>query len=221
MTVFHFGDAEAPMLGVLHQAARRAPAGVVLCPPLGGELVQGHRVLRHVADAVAAAGWPVLRFDYRGTGDAAGHDAMVSRATLREDTTVAVDELLDTTGARRAVVVGVRLGAMPALDTASDPRVQGVVLWDAVTDGSALVTEWRQRAIPGPDNTQWVDGVPHSAQWLADVTGWRFDATLQAPAVREVTTPARWGAIGPDGWLQVPGAALTNVVTCITTAASE
>lgn len=221
MSVFHFGDAETPMVGVLHLADRRAPTGVVLCPPLGGELVQGYRVLRHVADAVAAAGWPVLRFDYRGTGDAAGHDTLVTRASLRDDAAMAMDELLDTTGVRRVVMLGVRLGAMPALDASFDPRVQRVVWWDAVDDGASLAESWRRRGAPGPNDTCWVDGIPHSTQWMSDVSAWRGDATPHATLVRTVTTSAQWGALGPDGWLQVPGAALADVVASVVAAASE
>lgn len=221
MSVFHFGDADTPMVGVLHLAERRAPTGIVLCPPLGGELVQGYRVLRHVADAVAAAGWPVLRFDYRGTGDAAGHDTLVSRASLRDDAAMAIDELLDTTGARRVVMLGVRLGAMPALDAASDARVQRVVWWDAVEDGAALADSWRRRGAPGPQDTCWVDGIPHSPQWMADVRAWQGDAARHAGRVRSVKTPAQWGALGPDGWLQVPGAALADVVAGVVAATSE
>src|SRR5476651_2484753 len=42
---------------------------VLVCPPLGCEALRSHRSLRALADDLATAGYPTLRFDYPGTGD--------------------------------------------------------------------------------------------------------------------------------------------------------
>ena len=47
---------------------------VVLCPPMGPEYTRSHRTLRHLADRLALAGIPALRFDYHGVGDSAGDE---------------------------------------------------------------------------------------------------------------------------------------------------
>ena len=71
-----FGAADRPSFGWLHVPDDgTARAGVVLCPPLGYEYVCAHRTIRHLAEALAAAGFCVLRVDYDGTGDSSGdHD---------------------------------------------------------------------------------------------------------------------------------------------------
>jgi pimeloyl-ACP methyl ester carboxylesterase len=215
VSVFHFGDPASPLAGVLHLPPARAATGVLLCPPLLGELVQGYRVLRHVAERLAQAGLPVLRFDYLGTGDSAGDGEAITDASLTDDARSALDELLDATGARHAVVLGVRLGAMAGQPLTADPRVRGCVWWDPVTDGAALVRDWRRRGTPDRAGMLWVDGMPASAPLCDAVSRWRGVAN----ATSCVHTPAAWGAPGPDGWLQVPGQALTEVVATVVAAA--
>ena len=73
-TPIYFDSQGQPLFGWVHrpeQACQRLP-GVVICPPLGHEQIHSHRSLRHLADALAHAGFAVLRFDYHGTGDSAG-----------------------------------------------------------------------------------------------------------------------------------------------------
>ena len=43
--------------------------GVLLCNPLGDDLIRAHRPFRHLAEDLSAAGFPVLRFDFDGTGE--------------------------------------------------------------------------------------------------------------------------------------------------------
>src|SRR5258707_567166 len=70
----YFDSRGETLFGWLHGPGHPAPQshGVVLCPPLGHEHLHSQRSLRHLADALAGAGFLVLRFDYRGTGDSAG-----------------------------------------------------------------------------------------------------------------------------------------------------
>jgi alpha-beta hydrolase superfamily lysophospholipase len=61
----HFGWLHMP------PGAQYRRCGVVLCNPFTAAPVQTHRNWRHLADLIAAAGFPVLRFDYPCTGDSA------------------------------------------------------------------------------------------------------------------------------------------------------
>ena len=48
------------------------------CQPLGHEYIRAHRTFNQLAAGLARAGFPVLRFDYSGTGDSSGADEMGS-----------------------------------------------------------------------------------------------------------------------------------------------
>jgi len=88
--------ADAPRLfGWLHRPARAThDLGVVICKPFGYEALCGHRSLRAFAEMAAAAGVPALRFDYRGSGDAADTDPDAEQIQLwGEDLLAAIAEL--------------------------------------------------------------------------------------------------------------------------------
>jgi pimeloyl-ACP methyl ester carboxylesterase len=218
VTPFHFGEPDAPLVGVLHPSAARSPVAVLVCPPHGAELVQAHRAVRTVAERLAADGWPTLRFDYSGSGDSAKDESTLDRRSMRDDAALALDELLDITGARRAVLVGVRLGAMPTADLANDPRVQRIVWWDAVTDGAALQSRWRRTGRQGAQGMLWVDGFACSPTLVEDVGAWRAEPSVQEMA-SQIVTSARWSQRGPDGWLHVPAPELSDVIATVERAA--
>src|SRR5579871_2345685 len=73
-TPFYFESESEQLFAWLHRREQSSHAdhGVVLCPPIGHEQIHSHRGLRCLADALAEAGFSVLRFDYHGTGDSAG-----------------------------------------------------------------------------------------------------------------------------------------------------
>lgn len=88
--------------------------------------VGSHRMFVALARHLAAAGIPVLRFDYRGMGDSDGD--MRTFEEIDRDIGRAVDVLLRESGVSRAVLWGLCDGASAALMyAASDPRVAGVV----------------------------------------------------------------------------------------------
>jgi hypothetical protein len=70
----YFGPEARPLFGWLHRAPAPARLALAICNPFGYEAICTHRVLRHFAQAAAAAGVPALRFEYDGTGNSAGDD---------------------------------------------------------------------------------------------------------------------------------------------------
>ena len=85
-TPFYLSSRRGPLFAWLHPGPSGAGHAVVFCPPAGHEQVHAHRAWRHLAEAVAGAGLPVLRFDYHGTGDSAGTDEDPDRlAAWRQD----------------------------------------------------------------------------------------------------------------------------------------
>ncbi|WP_170182071.1 serine aminopeptidase domain-containing protein [Phreatobacter stygius] len=106
----------------LHPAAGPAARdrGVVLVPALGFEELCTRRTLRILADRLAAAGLPTLRFDLHGTADSLGDDTAPDRlARWTADINRAVDRLRGLTGVTEVVLIGLRFGALVAAHAAA------------------------------------------------------------------------------------------------------
>lgn len=143
-TPIYFGAAHARLFGWIHRPTGHVrPTAVLLCNPLGDDIVRAHRSLRHLAEDLCSAGFPVLRFDFHGTGDSAGSERDAERvAAWRRDVGTAIDELRVRTGASEVAVVGLRLGATIAADVASRRSdVASVVMWHPFFDGASFTTE--------------------------------------------------------------------------------
>jgi len=117
------------LVGILHRAAAE-PAEVAVLVVVGGPQyrVGSHRQFVSSARALAAAGVPTLRFDYRGMGDSAGDNPGFERVAA--DIRAAIDALMGACRPRRGVVL---LGLCDAASAAlmycgSDPRVAGLIL---------------------------------------------------------------------------------------------
>jgi alpha-beta hydrolase superfamily lysophospholipase len=146
-TPIYFGDPGTRLFGWIHRPARQVRStAVLLCNPLGDDYVRAHRSLRHLAEDLCASGFPVLRFDFHGTGDSAGTERDPARiATWRRDVATAIDELRTRTGAVDVAVIGLRLGATVAAEVASERGdVASIVLWHPFSDGARFATETLQ-----------------------------------------------------------------------------
>lgn len=152
--------------------------GVVLCPAFAQEEVCTHHGMMELAERLAAAGLPTLRFDYRGTGDSA--DVAVSVATMVEDVARAVDCLRQQTGVSAVALCGVRLGAaLAALATADLAGIAGVALLAPVISGQAFLRETRASASVA--SLSKLDPVPKADAGLPlNTNGFHWSAALQA-----------------------------------------
>lgn len=143
MIPVRFGAESREMLGLYHppaQKSEQAPA-VLICNAFGSEAVRSYRMLRLLADQLAARGCAVLRFDYFGTGDSPGEDEAASLVGWAGDIGSAHRELLARSGKRTLAWVGIRLGASLCALAAQTPRdrLQHVVMWDPVIEGEAFL----------------------------------------------------------------------------------
>lgn len=136
--------------GWLHEAP--GSTGVVLCAPLGHEAMWSHRAWRHLADEIAAAGMPVLRFDYPGTGDSAGSG--LEPEFLRHAVSAIIEaaaQLRALSGVEELVLCGIRLGASLAVlaaeamqaEAGGAGKVAGLVLAAPVVNGRSYLRELR------------------------------------------------------------------------------
>lgn len=141
---FFFGPADRVLFGCFHEpiGAVDRDLGIVLCNPLGHEAIRAHRALRQLAIRLARAGFPVLRFDYSGTGDSAGDDSLNSLSQWLSDIGVAIDRLKRESGSSRVGMAGLRLGAsLAALYGARHRNLACLALWEPVTAGRAHLNE--------------------------------------------------------------------------------
>ncbi|MDD4888080.1 MAG: alpha/beta hydrolase [Thiomonas sp.] len=128
------------LVGIYLEPAADAPPqhhAVLLCNPFGQEAIRAHRLYRVMADRLAAAGYPVLRFDYYGSGDSAGDDADWDLHGSISDAQAALAELLRRSRALRWSAMGLRLGGAIALETArrAAQPAQVLLLIEPVLDG--------------------------------------------------------------------------------------
>lgn len=131
--------------GWLHPASGPAATGrgVVLCSPYGYEAICAHRGLRQLAGELAAAGMPVLRFDYPGTGDSAGDEAPDRLPDWLDGIEAAADRLRRETGITEVALCGLRLGAtLAAAAAARHPgRFAALALLAPVLSGKAYLRQ--------------------------------------------------------------------------------
>lgn len=148
-----FGDC----LGWLHPAPPGGTA-VLLCAGVSDDFCNGYRPFRLLAQHLAAAGYPVLRFDYPGMGDSADAHLPNLWQAWQKSLTTAADFLLARTGAERLILIGLRIGGtLAAMAAAQRGDVAGLVLIEPCFTGrsyvSQLVTAARLRGAQPQDGS--------------------------------------------------------------------
>lgn len=139
VTPLFFGEEKSPLFGVYHKprARMQRSAAVLLCHPGSEEYMRSHWAYRQLAQNLARAGYPVLRFDYFGTGDSSGATDSGTCARWLEDIHTAAAQLKTLSGKGAIHIVGLRLGAsLAAQAVAHGLQVESLVMWDPVVDGS-------------------------------------------------------------------------------------
>ncbi|MCC7596266.1 hydrolase 1, exosortase A system-associated [Janthinobacterium sp. FW305-129] len=137
------GEARAHMVGILSLPAVPGPRGMLIVTGGPQYRVGSHRQFVLLARALAAQGWPVLRFDLRGMGDSEG-SARDYRAA-GPDIAGALAQFFDAVPSLREVALwGLCDGATAAACHAPrDARVQALVLlnpWVRSSAGLARAT---------------------------------------------------------------------------------
>ena len=130
-----FGFADEQLVGVFARPEPgdgAAESGLGVLVVVGGPQyrVGSHRQFLLLARKVAAAGFPVFRFDYRGMGDSGGERRDFE--TVSDDIGAAVDAFVKVCPSVRKVVLwGLCDGASASLiyvDASHDPRVAGLIV---------------------------------------------------------------------------------------------
>lgn len=146
--VENLGSPGRPLLGAFHSPATSPVGGVLICSPLYKEWGINHRREVLLSWELAAQGFAVQRFSYRGVGDTIGVTHSMTFDTLMEDAHVAMERLLTRCGQGRIIVQGTRFGALVAAAVAQSHPDASLVFWQPFVKGSALFREiFRSRMI--------------------------------------------------------------------------
>lgn len=161
---------------------------VVVCPTIGYEAICSHRTLRVLAEELARRGSGVVRLDYHGTGDSAGHDRDPGRVSAwSASIDAAIEEAKRRTGARDVVLVGLRLGANLAGKVAARRKdVAGIVLFAPCASGRSFVRETRAFRLLAAANEGYA--APAESDEL-DAAGFVLSNETLSALTRELTWP--------------------------------
>jgi hypothetical protein len=108
---------------------------VVICSPFQAELLKTYRREVLLARALAARGFAVQRFHYRGSGNSDGDADDGTFDAMCQDTEAAVERLIERTGVPRIAFVGTRLGGLVAAAVVGRrPEDWPLALWEPVVD---------------------------------------------------------------------------------------
>jgi pimeloyl-ACP methyl ester carboxylesterase len=142
----------------------RSSLGWVICHSFAMEHVHLYRLEVFVSRALAAAGFPVLRFHSQGYGDSQGGAVDVSLASHLAGAADAVGLLASSEGVERVGIMGARFGGTVAALTAHRLSLPDLVLWEPVISGSRFMRDFLWRRV----FSDLASGDPHEAH---DVQG--------------------------------------------------
>jgi pimeloyl-ACP methyl ester carboxylesterase len=132
---------------------------------------------------LAELGFPVLRFDYYGTGNSTGDPHGPEQVTQwRASIRTAVQELRYRSGCDATAIIGLRLGATLADLVATESAVDALVLWDPCVTGASYVREVKMLATTSGE----LSGAPVVNEESGDVEALGFALTPEM--VRDLTS---------------------------------
>jgi alpha-beta hydrolase superfamily lysophospholipase len=169
---FYIRSGETSTFAVHHPAegenAGSRPA-VLFCPPWGWDEVASYRVRREWAGRLAAAGFPVLRFDLPATGNSGGGVEDGGLSSEWVTSLVAAATWLAEQDGTAVAAIGFGLGGLLALlALARGAPISSLALWGAPAAGRRFVRETRafsaMQSWYADDAAEFDPGVPEG--WL-------------------------------------------------------
>jgi alpha-beta hydrolase superfamily lysophospholipase len=164
---------DGQLFGWLHMPESAENSGTpkntvaILCNPIGFEFVHSYRSMRHLADRLAFAGIPAVRFDYHGTGDSPGSDSDPDRVQAwKRSIGSAIRFATEATGCNQVCLIGIHMGATLAALVSTEQEIDLLVLWNPVVSGRRYVREMQVIAATASREGASGDGAIESAGFL-------------------------------------------------------
>jgi alpha/beta superfamily hydrolase len=131
---------------VRHRARGRQRCKALLAGPFAIERQLSYTTWVRWARALASAGFEVLRFDYRGTGESTGRFDTSCMSDWKQDLLACLDLLRDGKDAP-TLLIGVRMGALLAAEAFEMGEGDGLLLWDPPATGQVALHETLRRKL--------------------------------------------------------------------------
>lgn len=184
---------------------------VLIVPPFAEEMNKSRRMSALLARRLAADGVATLLLDLYGTGDSAGDFGDARWGIWHADVATAYD-WLRARGCERISLLGIRLGALLALDVLRQAAltVERVVLWQPVVSGEVMLSQFLRIRVAAAmmatdqakQTTQELHRALHAGQ-AVEVAGYEL-----APDLARAIDPLRLEQLPdhrtpPIAWLEV------------------
>ncbi len=129
---FFENDSGQYLYGCSYHSVNKEESGVVIIPPVGHERLRIVRESVNFARSLAEAGFPVLRFDYRGEGESFGEFADFDINNRLDDIDSALQEFKRRFTVDNIILVGFRLGALLAVKSANKNYINKLILCEPI-----------------------------------------------------------------------------------------
>lgn len=191
----HFGALHRPCAGDV------ADVAVVICPAVGRDARCAYRALFSWAQELASLGLPVLRYDPLGEGDSCPLADDADQLEPWVDGVVQAAKVARKhTGARKLVLVGLRLGGALALAAAQKIRPDGLMLLAPIVSGDAFLRELKlaaavQKLPMDEERGLEVDGLRLSPATVANLKNFETAGVVPTWRAAFLATPGPAGAL--------------------------
>lgn len=142
-----FLETTPPLYTMAYRASGTSRGTIVIAGPFAEEKKAAQRALVAASRTFAAAGYEVLRFDWRGTGDSGGAFSEANVEHWLGDLRHVINTARQMSEAP-ITLLGLRFGAALAWQIATDSAVEieNLVLWEPIVNGSSYARQNRQRS---------------------------------------------------------------------------
>jgi exosortase A-associated hydrolase 1 len=187
------------LYGILHQPLRPASTGILIVTGRPALRVGRHRLFVSLARSWAEAGIPVMRFDFRGTGDCEGEMGTLDETS--EDIASAVNAFMSNApGLQNLILWGLCGGAADSiLYAARDPRVIGIAMvnpwyYDARVRGLSALN---RLGLQGYDKVKrWARSIGKTGKTrAAEIIADQFTTTIEATHGDDISSPTQTAAV--------------------------